>query len=40
MIEAWIIVSATFMGKDVEPDFAFDSFDMQQLAVTVRPFLF
>ena len=26
MIEAWIIDSATFMGKDVEANFAFDSF--------------
>ena len=30
MIEAWIIDSATFMGKDVEIYFAFDSFDYSQ----------
>ena len=28
MIEAWIIDSATYMGKDVKPIFAFDSFDL------------
>jgi len=28
MIEAGIIDSATFMGKEVEPDFSFDSFDL------------
>ena len=27
MIEAWIIDSATFMGKDVGANFAFDSFN-------------
>ena len=28
MIEAWIIDSATYMGKDVKPIFAIDSFDL------------
>ena len=28
MIEAWIIDSATFMGKEVELDFAFDSLNL------------
>jgi len=28
MIDAWIIDSATFMGKDVNPDFVFDSFNL------------
>jgi hypothetical protein len=28
MIEAWIIDSATFMGKEVEPYFSFDPFDL------------
>ena len=27
-IEAWIIDSATYMGKDVKPNFAFDSFNL------------
>jgi len=28
MIDAWIIDSATFMGKGVKPDFAYDSFNL------------
>jgi hypothetical protein len=28
MSEAWIIDSATFMGKDVGTNFAFDLFDL------------
>ena len=28
MIDAWIIDSAPFMGKDVNPVFAFDSFNL------------
>jgi len=30
MIEAWIIDSASFMGKDVGASFTFDSFDLSR----------